>query len=202
MSELFFGPDNKPRCPWVSAAPDFLHYHDHEWGFPIGDDRRLFEKLCLESFQSGLSWRTILAKRENFRAAFRHFDWQQIAEFNEKDVQRLLRDEGIVRNRRKIEAVINNACRAQEMIEREGSLAGYFWRYEARGDQLVAPQTVTQSEQSVALAKSLKKQGWKFLGPTTVFAFFQSMGFINDHLKGCCVREEIERARVVFKRPT
>ena len=131
MTTTIDGPDGKPRCRWCAAAPEFLHYHDTEWGFPVADDRRLFEKLCLEGFQSGLSWRTILAKRENFRAAFHGFDIERVARLGARDVTRLLKDEGIVRHRGKIEAAINNAQRARELVQREGSLAAYFWRYEA-----------------------------------------------------------------------
>lgn len=130
MSRIFIGPDGEPRCGWCGAVPEFLHFHDTEWGFPVNDDQKLFEKLCLEGFQSGLSWRTILAKRNNFRRAFHDFDFDKIACFNESNVTRLLKDEGIVRHRGKIEAVINNARRAQELIQREGSLAEFFWRYE------------------------------------------------------------------------
>ena len=195
------GPDGKPRCRWCEAAPEFLAYHDTEWGFPVDDDRRLFEKLCLEGFQSGLSWRTILAKRENFRAAFHHFDFDRVARFTQRDVERLLKDEGIVRHRGKIEAVINNAKRAKELVKSEGSLAAYFWGYEPDGKQLAAPQTVSTSVQSQALSKDLKKMGWKFVGPTTVYAFMQAMGLINDHVEECVIRSQVERARKRFKRP-
>jgi DNA-3-methyladenine glycosylase I len=193
------GPDGKPRCRWCAAAPEFLHYHDTEWGFPVGDDRRLFEKLSLEGFQSGLSWRTILAKRENFRAAFRGFDVERVARFGARDVERLLENEGIVRHRGKIEAVINNARRARELIEREGSLAAFVWRYESAAP--TAAQTVSTSAASVALSKELKKQGWQFVGPTTVYAFMQAMGLVNDHAQGCVVRAQVERARKNFTRP-
>ncbi|MCO4758417.1 MAG: DNA-3-methyladenine glycosylase I, partial [Oceanospirillaceae bacterium] len=158
-------------------------------------------KLCLESFQSGLSWRTILAKRENFRAAFNGFDFNQVADFTETDVERLLTDAGIVRHRGKIEAVINNAKRAQELVEKHGSLAAYFWRYEPQPDNLPEPQTASTSEESVALSKALKKMGWKFVGPTTVFAFMQAMGLINDHAVGCASRSKAEAIRKRFKRP-
>jgi DNA-3-methyladenine glycosylase I len=193
------GPDGKPRCRWCAAAPEFLHYHDTEWGFPVGDDRRLFEKLSLEGFQSGLSWRTILAKRENFRAAFRGFDVERVARFGARDVERLLENEGIVRHRGKIEAVINNARRARELVEREGSLAAFVWRYESAAP--TAAQTVSTSAASVALSKELKKQGWQFVGPTTVYAFMQAMGLVNDHAQGCVVRAQVERARKNFTRP-
>ncbi|MCB1877154.1 MAG: DNA-3-methyladenine glycosylase I [Chromatiales bacterium] len=195
------GPDGKPRCHWCSAAPEFFHYHDTEWGFPVADDHRLFEKLCLEGFQSGLSWRTILAKRENFRSAFKHFDFDRIARFTEKDVERLLQDAGIVRHRGKIEAVINNAQRARELVEREGSLAAFVWRYEPDPSELAAPQTASTSETSVKMSKDLKKLGWKFVGPTTVYAFMQAMGLVNDHVEGCVTRAEVERARLGFVRP-
>jgi len=195
------GPDGKPRCHWCGAAPDFLGYHDREWGFPVADDRRLFEKLCLEGFQSGLSWRTILAKRENFRAAFHDFDFDRVARFTGGDVERLLQDPGIVRHRGKIEAVINNAQRARELAGREGSLAAYFWRFEPDPGQLAAPQTVSTSPESIALSKDLKKRGWKFVGPTTVYAFMQAMGLVNDHIGACIVRAEVERARQSFTPP-
>jgi DNA-3-methyladenine glycosylase I len=201
MSKTIKGPDGKQRCSWCSAAPEFFDYHDKEWGYPVDDDYRLFEKLCLESFQSGLSWRTILAKRENFRAAFRNFDFEKIARFAKKDIDRLLNDEGIVRHRGKIEAVINNAKRAKELIKEEGSLAAFFWRYEPDKNNLAEPQTVSTCEESVALSKDLKKKGWKFVGPTTVYAFMQAMGLINDHAKGCVGRSKVENARKKFKRP-
>lgn len=201
MSATITGPDGKSRCRWCGAAPEFLAYHDSEWGFPVADDRRLFEKLSLEGFQSGLSWRTILAKRENFRAAFRGFDFDLVARFTERDVARLLEDEGIVRHRGKIEAVINNAQRARELVEREGSLAAYFWRYEPDPRQLAKPQTASTSAESVALSKDLKKLGWKFVGPTTVYAFMQAMGLINDHVADCVIRADVERARESFERP-
>jgi len=201
MSKTTVGPDGKSRCHWCSVTPEFIPYHDAEWGFPVDDDRRLFEKLSLESFQSGLSWRTILAKRENFRAAFHHFDFDRVARFTQRDVERLLKDEGIVRHRGKIEAVINNARRAQELVEREGSLAAFLWRYEPSGEPLAGPQSASTSAESIALSKALKKQGWKFVGPTTVYAFMQAMGLINDHVEGCTMREKAERARKRFRRP-
>jgi DNA-3-methyladenine glycosylase I len=201
MSTTIVGPDGKTRCRWSAAAPEFLVYHDTEWGFPVVEDRRLFEKLSLEAFQSGLSWRTILAKRENFRAAFAGFDIDQVAKFTARHVERLLKDEGIVRHRGKIEAVINNAQRARELIQREGSLAKFIWRYEPDEKQLGKPQTASTSPASVALSKELKKQGWKFVGPTTVYAFMQAMGLINDHAEGCALRAKAARARKGFVRP-
>lgn len=198
---IITGADGKSRCHWCSAAPEFLAYHDTEWGFPVSDDHRLFEKLCLESFQSGLSWRTILAKRENFRVAFHGFDFDRVARFTTRDVTRLLKDEGIVRHRGKIESVINNARQARELVKAEGSLAAFVWQYEPGMQQLAAPQTVSTSPESIALSKELKKRGWKFLGPTTVYAFMQAMGLVNDHVEECVIRAKVERARKRFKRP-
>jgi DNA-3-methyladenine glycosylase I len=193
------GPDGKPRCRWCVIAPEFLPYHDGEWGFPVSDDRRLFEKLCLEGFQSGLSWRTILAKRENFRAAFHRFDFDKIARFGARDVQRLLKDDGIVRHRGKIEAVINNARRARELVKEEGSLAAYLWRFEPTNAG--KPQSASTSAESIALSKDLKKRGWQFVGPTTVYAFMQAMGLVNDHAQGCVIRARAEKARKAFRKP-
>jgi DNA-3-methyladenine glycosylase I len=201
MSTTIVGTDGKSRCRWCDAAPEFIDYHDTEWGFPVSDDHRLFEKLSLESFQSGLSWRTILAKRENFRAAFHDFDFDRIARFTQRDINRLLKDEGIVRHRGKIEATINNAQRAQELVKREGSLAVFIWRYEPDAKQLAEPQTASTSAESLALSKDLKKLGWKFVGPTTVYAFMQAMGLINDHVEGCVTRAKVERERKRFNRP-
>jgi len=201
MSATIPGPDGRPRCRWCAAAPEFLAYHDTEWGYPVDDDRRLFEKLCLEGFQSGLSWRTILAKRENFRAAFHGFDFNRIAGFTDADVERLLSDAGIVRHRGKIAAVVNNARCAQEMVRKEGSLAAYVWRFEPISDELAAPQTASTSSASIALSKDLKKRGWAFVGPTTVYAFMQAMGLVNDHAEGCVVREQAADARAVFAVP-
>jgi DNA-3-methyladenine glycosylase I len=189
MARTITGPDGKPRCFWCAATPDYMAYHDREWGFPVDDDRRLFEKLCLEGFQSGLSWRTILAKRENFRAAFHGFDFERIARYTARDVQRLLGDAGIVRHRGKIEAVINNAKRAKELVRDEGSLAAYFWRFEK------------QPEQGLLLSKDLKKRGWKFVGPTTVYSFMQAMGLVNDHAEECVIHHRAVRARKAFRRP-
>lgn len=199
MTNTISGPDGQPRCRWCGAAPEFLDYHDKEWGFPVKDDYRLFEKLCLESFQSGLSWRTILAKRENFRAAFHNFDFNVIARFMEDDVERLLKDEGIVRHRGKVEAVINNAKRARELVTHEGSLAAFLWRYEPDPKHIGPPQSASTSPESVVLSKDLKKLGWKFVGPTTVYAFMQAMGLINDHVEGCSIRGAVESARQGFK---
>ena len=201
MSGTILGPDGKSRCRWCGAAPEFLGYHDTEWGFPVSDDYRLFEKLSLESFQSGLSWRTILAKRENFRAAFAGFDFDRIADFTEDDVARLLGDAGIVRHRGKIEAVINNARRARELVAQGDSLPAYVWRFEPDPSSLAEPQTASTSAESVALSKDLKKRGWKFVGPTTVYAFMQAMGLVNDHAEGCVIREKVTRVRRDFRPP-
>jgi DNA-3-methyladenine glycosylase I len=201
MSTTVPGPDGKPRCRWCAAAPEFFTYHDTEWGFPVDDDRRLFEKLCLEGFQSGLSWRTILAKRENFRAAFHSFDFERVARFGPRDVERLLKDAGIVRHRGKIEAVINNAKRARELVNSEGSLAAFVWRYEPAAGSLGRPQAASTSAESIALSKELKKRGWKFVGPTTVYAFMQAMGLINDHVADCVVRAKVAKVRKKFKKP-
>ena len=201
MSATIKGPDGKPRCKWCEAAPEFFDYHDTEWGYPVADDQQLFEKICLESFQCGLSWRTILAKRENFRAAFHHFDFNKVAKFTQRDINRLLKDEGIVRHRGKIEATINNAKCALEMIKQEGSIAAYIWRYEPEPKKLAKPQTVSTSAESIALSKDLKKRGWKFVGPTTAYAFLQAMGLVNDHVKNCVIRDKVDKARKRFKRP-
>lgn len=201
MADLFLAPDGRPRCRWCGGAPEFLPYHDQEWGFPVADDRRLFEKLCLEGFQSGLSWRTILNKRENFRAAFDGFDIKVIADYSEADVERLLTDAGIIRHRGKIEAVINNARRAVELTAQEGSLAAYLWRFEPTLGETAPPQSASVSPTSIALSKDLKKRGWKFVGPTTVYAFMQAMGLINDHADGCAIRAEAAAARARFTPP-
>lgn len=195
----FIGPDRRARCRWCAATPDYIAYHDTEWGFPVADDRRLFEKLCLESFQSGLSWRTILAKRENFRAAFDGFDFHRMARYTARDVTRLLGDAGIVRHRGKIEAVIHNAARAVDLVQQEGSLAAYIWRFEPR--ERAAPNADPTSPASVALSKDLRKRGWRFVGPTTMHAFLQAMGLINDHAEDCALRAEAIAARAAFRSP-
>ena len=201
MPHLTHGPDGRARCNWVAQTVDFIPYHDEEWGWPVTDDRHLFEKLCLESFQSGLSWRTILAKRENFRAAFHNFDIRLMARMTDTDVERLLGDAGIIRHRGKITAVINNAARAEELVAELGSLAAYVWSWEPKPEELGAPQSQTTSDSAVAMSKDLKKRGWKFVGPTTVFAFMQSMGLLNDHADGCCIREAVDEARAGLVRP-
>ena len=198
---LFVAPDGEPRCGWVEGVPEFLAYHDQEWGFPVVDDQRLFEKVSLEAFQSGLSWRTILAKRENFRHAFARFDYHVVAEFDDDERDRLLSDAGIVRHRGKIDAVINNAQRAIEMEREFGTLAAYFWSFEPSPDYVGEPQSQSTTPASTQLSKDLKKRGWKFVGPTTVFAFIQAMGLVNDHLVECVVHGPVEDARKGFRRP-
>ena len=197
-----------PRCWWCGDDPLYLRYHDQEWGFPVVDDRRLFEKLCLEGFQAGLSWLTILRKRENFRRAFSGFDIDKVARFNQRSVERLLGDAGIVRHRGKIESTLNNARRAVALREEFGSLSAYFWRFEpdpkARPKRLTRKtlMSLTKSRESTALSKELKRRGFSFVGPTTAYAFMQAMGLVNDHLEGCHVRDQVEAARSTFVRPT
>ncbi len=206
-SGLIEGPDGKARCFWHGNLPDYLRYHDEEWGRPVADDRRLFEKLCLEGFQSGLSWLTILRKRDNFRAAFDDFDHEKIARYGEADVERLLADKGIVRHAGKIRSVINNAQRARELIAEAGSLAAYVWSFEPGPAErpnrvdLAHLKANPSTEVSKRISKDLKKRGWSFVGPTTVYAFMQAMGLVNDHLEGCVCRGEIEAARARFQRP-
>ena len=189
------------RCFWVDGSQLYRDYHDSEWGFPVTDERRLFEKICLEGFQAGLSWITILNKRENFRAGFANFEWTQVARFGEKDVERLMLDAGIVRHRGKIEAAIHNARCAEKLLESERSLAAYFWKFEpspASRPKNITRETLramTRSAESLALSKDLKKRGWKFVGPTTMYAFMQAMGLVNDHEDSCFVREAALNAR-------
>ena len=195
------------RCSWPGTDELYIRYHDEEWGRPFADYRRLFEKICLEGFQSGLSWITILRKRDNFRRAFKEFEPAAVARFTGRDVQRLLKDAGIIRHRGKIESTINNARRALELIEEKGSLAAYFWSWEplpsTRPKKLTHAQLMKMSTtpQSVALSKDLKKRGWTFVGPTTCYAFMQAMGLVNDHIDNCDMRAEIELARTGFTRP-
>lgn len=198
MSTLPHPSDGLPRCRWCLSAPEFLAYHDQEWGFPVVDEVRLFEKLCLEGFQSGLSWRTIYAKRERFRAVFAGFDPHRVARFDADDVARLLADPGIVRHRGKIEAVIHNAGRALDLVAEAGSLAAFVWSFEP-----ATPPTwgASTSPASHALSKALKQRGWKFVGPTTVHAFLQAMGLINDHHPECVVHAKAQTARAVLVRP-
>lgn len=204
---LVVGEDGRSRCWWPGQDPLYLAYHDEEWGRPVDDDHRLFEKLCLEGFQSGLSWLTILRKREAFRRAFRRFDPEKVARFGDADVDRLLADASIVRHRGKIEATIHNAGRVLEVIEREGSLAALLWRFEPPADErpkkLGKAELVkmAQTETSKRLQKELKRRGFRFVGPTTAYAFMQAMGMVNDHLEGCFRRPEVEHARTAFARP-
>ncbi len=201
------GTDGKLRCWWHGGQPDYEAYHDREWGRPVSDDRRLFEKIVLEGFQSGLSWLTVLRKRDRFRQVFHQFDFERVANFGEQDVARLLQDAGIIRHRRKIESTINNARRACELVEQEGSLAAFFWKFEPDASErpelidyeALVQMTTTPSSQ--ALAKALKQRGWSFVGPTTAYAFMQSMGMVNDHIEGCALRAEVERERGSFLRP-
>jgi DNA-3-methyladenine glycosylase I len=195
------GSDGRARCRWCTLTPEYEAYHDREWGFPVDDDLRLFEKLSLEAFQSGLSWRTILAKRENFRAAFEGFDFHAVARFGARDVARLLKDAGIVRHRGKIEATMNNARHALTLEAEEGSLAAYFWRFEADPKTRATRKAGGISAEALALSKDLKKRGWKFVGPTTVYAFMQAMGLVNDHAEGCIIGAEVAKRRRRFVRP-
>ena len=202
---ITLGDDGVARCFWADSAPEYRHYHDTEWGFPVADDVRLFEKLSLEGFQAGLSWLTILRKREAFRAAFAGFDFNAVARFGDDDVARLLQDAGIVRHRGKIEAVINNAQRAVELVAAEGSLAHYVWSYEPErrtgGLDHATLAELAHTVDSRALAKDLKRRGWRFVGPTTVYAFMQAMGLVNDHLDGCHAQGPAAEARRAFTRP-
>ncbi|MEZ5814597.1 MAG: DNA-3-methyladenine glycosylase I [Alphaproteobacteria bacterium] len=197
------GEDGCGRCRWCGDDALYVSYHDHEWGCPVVDDIRLFEKICLEGFQAGLSWITILRKRENFRAAFDGFDFTRLQYYGEKDVQRLLGDAGIIRHRGKIEATIHNACRAIEMVEEFGSLAKYFWSWEPKTGQRARDMAdiPAVTDVSKALSKDLKKRGWKFVGPTTCYAFMQAMGMVNDHLQGCEFYARVEQKRQAFERP-
>ncbi|WP_420993725.1 DNA-3-methyladenine glycosylase I [Cupriavidus sp. 30B13] len=195
------------RCDWCGDLEDYCRYHDKEWGFPVQDDTRIFEKVCLEGFQAGLSWLTILRKREAFREAFSDFEIEHVARFSERDVQRLLGNRGIVRHRGKIQAAIHNAKCAQEMLRTESSLAAYFWQYEP--DPRSRPTRVTLevyramtiSPESIALSKDLRKRGWQFVGPTNMYALMQALGLVNDHVEGCWARDAAFRAREKFKVP-
>lgn len=201
---LIPGADGRLRCFWHGGLPDYEAYHDTEWGWPVDSDTRLFEKICLEGFQSGLSWLTILRKRENFRAAFDGFDFHRVSLYGPDEIDRLLADAGIVRHRGKIEATINNAARAVEMVAEAGSLSRFFWSYVPPDSARPEPVTYAAlmanptTDASKRLSKDLKKRGWKFVGPTTAYAFMQAMGLVNDHLEGCCVRGPVEQARQAF----
>jgi DNA-3-methyladenine glycosylase I len=189
------------RCAWCRSSEPYRLYHDHEWGFPVEDETRLFEKICLEGFQAGLSWLTILNKRDAFRRAFAGFDAERIARFREREIERLLGDAGIVRHRGKIESTINNARRVLELRAEFGSLSAYAWRFEpapSARPKRVTPATLQATglpPEAAALAKDLKRRGWSFVGPTTVYAFMQAMGLVNDHVEGCSVRAEAQAAR-------
>jgi len=194
-------PDGLTRCAWCAADPIYVAYHDTEWGFPVHDDRRLFEKLTLEGFQAGLSWLTILRKRDNFRRAFDNFDIEKVARYTPRKVEKLLQDAGIVRHRGKIESTINNARRCAELVDAEGSLDQYVWRFQpdprSRPKKLTweALMKMATTLESTALSKDLKKRGWTFVGPTTCYAFMQAMGLVNDHLDGCDIRPRAEKGR-------
>jgi DNA-3-methyladenine glycosylase I len=205
MDGIITGDDGVTRCFWAGSDPLYRRYHDEEWGRPVADDTRLFEKLCLEGFQSGLAWITILRKRENFRAAFAGFDIPTVAAFTDADVDRLVSDAGIVRHRGKIVSTINNARRALDLQTEAGSLAAFIWGFEPAPESRPAGFTMKdiqpKTAESTALSKELKKRGWSFVGPTTVYAFMQSMGLVNDHLDGCDVRDAVEKERAAFVRP-
>jgi len=192
---LWKGPDSRARCAWCRTSDDYVVYHDTEWGFPVRDDRALFEKISLEGFQSGLSWLTILRKRENFRRGFANFEIERVARFGPRDVTRLLKDAGIVRHRGKIESTINNAKRCADLVDEFGSLSAFVWRFAP--DPKTRPKRLTwealsampTTPESIALSKDLRKRGWRFVGPTTMYAFMQAMGLVNDHLHGCAFRK-------------
>jgi DNA-3-methyladenine glycosylase I len=193
---LWTGPDALVRCAWCRADETYVRYHDTEWGFPVYDDRTLFEKICLEGFQSGLSWLTILRKRENFREAFDDFDIERVARFSARDVNRLLKNAGIVRHRGKIESTVNNARRCRDLLHEVGSLAEYVWGYQpaSRPKRITARVLQPHTRESVALSKDLRRRGWTFVGPTTIYAFMQAMGLVNDHLHGCAIRGRVGAA--------
>ncbi len=201
---LIEGKDGKMRCFWAGQDPLYVRYHDEEWGRPVDDDIRLYEKICLEGFQAGLSWFTILKRRENFRKAFAGFDYKKVAKFTDKDVERLLKDEGIIRHRGKIEAAIRNAKLVQDVIKEFGSLAKYFWSFEPQQRpktmDLKTLKANPMTPESKALSKDLRKRGFKFVGPTTMYAHMQAMGVVNDHLEGCFCRQDVEKTRKSFKR--
>ena len=204
MAGTLTGADGRVRCWWPGADEAYVAYHDHEWGRPVTDDDRLFEKLCLEGFQSGLSWLTILRKRDNFRTAFAGFHIEAVAAMGPADVERLLGDTGIVRHRGKIASAINNARRASEIVDEFESLAAYIWRWAppTEPDPPTGKESLPASTpESVALAKDLKRRGWSFVGPTTVYAFMQSMGLVNDHITGCFARAECDAERAALTRP-
>lgn len=201
--------DGITRCWWSGDRPDYIRYHDNEWGHPVTDDFRLYEKICLEGFQSGLSWLTILQKRNNFRAAFLDFNFYQIAEFNDTtDIERLLANPGIIRHRGKIAATINNARQAVHLVQEFGSLSAYIWQWEPAskephlGDKEYHHPIPSVTKTSKALSRDLKQRGWKFVGPTTAYAFMQAVGLVNDHMEGCACRQRVEALRQHCQRPT
>ena len=203
MSEMFNkGEDGIKRCWWCGSDPEYMRYHDQEWGLPVEDDRRLFEKICLEGFQAGLSWITILRKRDSFRESFANFEISKVAAFKKRDVERLLKNKGIIRHRGKIEATINNAIRALEMLGEFDSLADFFWQFEPKKQLSIRnrSQIPAKTDESIALSKDLKKRGWKFVGPTTCYAFMQSMGIVNDHVQSCEFHAISKAARGKLKR--
>jgi DNA-3-methyladenine glycosylase I len=206
-SGVIRGPDGKDRCYWCDASADYRAYHDGEWGRPVADDIYLFEKICLDGFQSGLSWLTILRKRENFRLAFAGFDFHKVARFKDADVERLLADAGIIRHRGKIASTVNNARRAVDLVKEAGSIAAFFWRFEPDANSrpaqfdLASLKAMSATPASTAFSKELKRRGWTFVGPTTAYSFMQSVGIVNDHLDGCFRRADVERERRAFKRP-
>ncbi len=205
-SGIFEGNDGEARCWWCKGHDDYEKYHDEEWGRPTIDDHRLFEKICLEGFQSGLSWLTILRKRDAFRASFQDFDFHKVANFSDKKVAKLLQNKAIVRHKGKIEATINNAARAIEMEAEFGSLSAWFWQFEppqSRSPIITKEEACfrTTCGEAEKMSKALKKRGWKFVGPTTSYAFMQAMGMVNDHLQGCLKHAEVEKLRHDFKRP-
>ncbi|MBD9460593.1 DNA-3-methyladenine glycosylase I [Pseudomonas sp. PDM05] len=194
-------------CAWRTSAPEYPRYHDHEWGVPVADDTQLYEKICLEGFQAGMAWITILRRREQFRVAFEGFDFRKVATYGEADIARLMNDAGIVRNRAKIVSTINNARRACELVDETGSLAAWLWAFEPTAQERPAVVDLAYwagnptSPASVRLSKALKKRGWTYVGPTTMYALMQAMGMVNDHLEGCHCRAQIEDLRRQFKRP-
>lgn len=199
--KIIHGADGTARCWWAGSTDNYGAYHDQEWGVPTRDDRWIFEKICLEGFQAGLSWLTILNKRENFRAGFANFDVDAVAAFDAEKVEALMADTGIVRHRGKINSAINNAARAIELREEFGSLAAFVWQYEPKDRAVGMTEIPSQTPESVALSKELKRRGWSFVGPTTIYAFMQSAGIVNDHVDGCAARARCAAARDRFEVP-
>ena len=200
---LITGEDGKSRCFWAGPQEDYLTYHDEEWGYPVSSETRLFEKICLEGFQSGLSWYTILSKRENFREAFHGFEIEKVASMGDADIEKQVQNAGIIRHRGKIKSTINNARRAIELLEEKGSLAKHFWSYEPKNRAPIKSRSEVPAttDVSTAISKDLKKRGWSFVGPTTAYAFMQAMGLVNDHIVGCYCYDRVEKAKAGFIRP-